>query len=306
MISVIFSTFNGELTLPKMLDSLLVMSEFNGVWEIIVVDNASNDNTRNIIESYIDRLPIKYVYEECKGKNFALNTALKFAVGDLYVFTDDDVIVDKNWLIELERAANTHKDFYVFGGKIEPEWPHLPSAWILENVQLGVVYALSKEEWPEGPVDPIHVMGPNMAVRSTVFKSGLKFETSIGPNGGNYAMGSETEFTCRLAGLGYRSFYVRSAIVKHIIRRHQLNIDWILGRAFRFGRGSYCRENKIADLSNIAMIFGIPRWMLIRVLKLWIANWAKLIFETREQRFKIAWELQYLKGYVYQAWITRG
>lgn len=305
MISVILATFNGENSLSITFDSFIQMDIPHCGWEILVIDNASRDKTREIIESYQDRLPITYIYHPLKGKNFALNKALDEAKGDLFVFTDDDVIADQNWLIELENAANAHKDFYVFGGKIEAEWPYQPTAWLLENVQLGVVYAVSNDKWQTGPIDPIHVMGANMAVRSSVFDKGLKFETSIGPNGGNYAMGSETEFTCRLAGLGYQSFYVKSAVVKHIIRRHQLDIDWILGRAFKFGRGSYCRENNIADLPNVAKILGIPRWMLIRVIKLWIAYWAKLIFETREQRFKIAWELQYLKGYVYQAWIAR-
>lgn len=306
MISVILATFNGEHSLNITFDSFMQMALPCGGWEVLVIDNASDDNTRQIIESYQDKLPIKYIYEPTKGKNFALNSALNGAKGDLFVFTDDDVIADKNWLIELEIAANTHKDFYVFGGKIEPEWPYQPPAWIMDNVQLGVVYAVSNENWQSGPIDPIHVMGANMAVRSSVFEKGLRFETSIGPNGGNYAMGSETEFTCRLSDLGYHSFYVKSAVVKHIIRPHQLAVDWILARAFRFGRGSYCRENSIADSTDVAKILGVPRWMLIRVITLWMTYWAKIIFETREQGFQIAWELQYLKGYVYQAWISRG
>ena len=69
-------------------------------WELIVVDNNSDDDTRNTIEAFKRKsgLPIEYLLEKNQGKSFALNAGIKAAEGDIVAFTDDDCIVDNSWL----------------------------------------------------------------------------------------------------------------------------------------------------------------------------------------------------------------
>jgi len=92
-------------------------------------------------------------------------------------------------------------------------------------------------DFNEGPVESNCVWGGNMTVRAKVFSNHRFFE-GIGPNGTRkYATGSEIEFTRRAAKAGHMCWHSRSAVVGHIIRAHQLRPEWLLQRAYNYGRG---------------------------------------------------------------------
>ena len=63
-------------------------------WEVVLVDNAGNDETASIARTFFSSLPVKLLVEKTPGKNNALNTALDHASGELFIFTDDDIIPD--------------------------------------------------------------------------------------------------------------------------------------------------------------------------------------------------------------------
>ena len=67
-------------------------------YEVIVVDNASTDDTKAVVEAAATRLPLRYVYEDRPGSGRARNMGLRYAVGRLIFITDDDCIVGPNWL----------------------------------------------------------------------------------------------------------------------------------------------------------------------------------------------------------------
>src|SRR5205823_7490756 len=75
-------------------------------YEVIVVDNASTTTaTADFIQqAYSDETRIKYVRENRPGLSLARNCGMRVARGEILAFTDDDVIVDSYWLIELAKA----------------------------------------------------------------------------------------------------------------------------------------------------------------------------------------------------------
>jgi hypothetical protein len=83
------------------------------------------------------------------------------------------------------------------------------------------------------------VFSPNSAIRADFFRVGWRFQESIGPGPGSYAMGSETELTRRLDAAGVRAWHVRASVVEHMIRAFQMTPEWLLARAVRYGRGQY-------------------------------------------------------------------
>ena len=78
-----------------------------------------------------------------------------------------------------------------------------------------------------------------MAVRSSVFENGFRFNENIGPNGSDpdYPMGSETEFCCRVAQSGVKAWFAKEPRVQHIVRSNQLTSSYWAKRAYRHGRG---------------------------------------------------------------------
>jgi glycosyltransferase involved in cell wall biosynthesis len=305
MLTVLIATYNGAKTLPEVLKAYCRLQTPAGGWKLVIVDNGSTDATKQIIHSFVDRLPLTYLFEPSKGKNAALNTGLAHVEGDLVVFTDDDVLPRPDWLLEMRRAADSHRSFSLFGGTVVPRWEIPPEEWILVILAwlpVGRVFPNTDPSWNEGPIEPYNLFGPNMAIRTEIFEAGYRFDVGIGPRGGNYAMGSETELTVRLSKAGFTSWHCKQAVVEHIVRRFQLNRAWILGRALKFGRGQYRMWIRYEDVGLKAYL-GIPRHLIKDVVKqaLYVGR-AKLSGDTAEL-FQERWKFNYLLGQAIEAWL---
>ena len=265
-ISVIFATYKRPRLLEETLNSFLSLHIEKFSWEVILVDNAGDQETEVVAKKFTKLLPLHYLKVTKRGKNNALNRAISEAQGKIFVFTDDDVVVDPNWLIEIWDGANRWPENNVFGGKILPKYPegHAPP---FDHPFLIGAFAIADHDIPEG-IYPAHkVWGANMAIRARIFKEGWKFNTAIGPDGSTaYVPGSEIDLTNRLEKAGNPSVYLPKSLVHHQIRKEQLDMDWLYARAFRFGQQYANEENK----SNISLCFGIPRHLIRKIIKAYI------------------------------------
>src|SRR5262245_28573416 len=100
-LTVILCTYNRCTSLSKALESL-VLSELPTTipWDVLVVDNNSHDETRDVVQNFSSRYPglFKYLFESKQGKSHALNAGIREAQGDVLAFMDDDVNVGTSWL----------------------------------------------------------------------------------------------------------------------------------------------------------------------------------------------------------------
>jgi glycosyltransferase involved in cell wall biosynthesis len=299
VLTVLMSARDGERTLPATLAAFQQLHRPAGGWKLVVIDNGSTDGTRAIIETYRDSLPIDYAYEPRAGKNRALNRGLERIAGDLVVFTDDDVLPVPEWLRILRNAADHHREFSIFGGPVLPRWNSDPPRWILDWVPLSPTYSVLYPR-PEGPYLARAVFGPNMAVRTSVFTGGYRFDESIGPGGRSYAMGSETELLLRLERGGYRTWHCQRALVFHAIEAHQMTERWILGRAVRFGRGMY-RLQRTTGQSPQFSAMGSRRSLGGEILNRWVQVRRARRADDREATFKHRWYLRFHSGRAIEA-----
>ena len=136
-LTVLFSTFNGAATLPRMLDAFERLETPPGGWRIVAVDNASTDDSAALLETRKASLPLTVLAEPRQGKNYGLNTGLAAIEGNLVMLTDDDVVPQEDWLVAMQRVANEQPDCAIFGGKIYPIWPATPPDWMLRCVPKG-------------------------------------------------------------------------------------------------------------------------------------------------------------------------
>lgn len=102
MLSVIIMTRNEEKRIGRMLQSIKDQN-FHGEYEIIIVDAHSSDNTRKIISSYFNRLPLRIVDGEGKGIGADRNIGGNCCNGDVLFFTEGDCFLNKGFLFELQR-----------------------------------------------------------------------------------------------------------------------------------------------------------------------------------------------------------
>lgn len=301
MLTVIVATYNGGSALAQMLDALCALEEPVGGWRLILVDNESTDESFELLKRYRERLPLRILQHPVRGKNKALNAALPYLEGDLVVFTDDDVLPRPDWLVRLRGAADSNPGYAVFGGAIIPRWEAQPDAWLLEVVDQGVAYTLTDPLLEEGSISGALVWGPNMAVRSFLFREqGHRFAEEIGPRPGAYAMGGETEFNLRMEEHGHRSYFVPSAIVEHMIPEAHLRWDWLMGRARRFGRG-YCRRWKLVERHSGPSWRGVPRYFYGDLTRAWVRRLKARYRGDIKATFRASWELNERRGMIAQA-----
>jgi glycosyltransferase involved in cell wall biosynthesis len=304
MLTVLFATRNRAEILPEVLNCYRRLKPPTGGWKLVIVDNGSTDQTRDIIYSYQHRLELTYLFEPQPGKNVALNTGLARIAGDLVLLTDDDAFPHKDWLVRMRAAADAHPDYGIFGGRIIPRWEILPHSWILSWVPLGAVFSLTDPLALEGPVSDDNVFGPNMAVRADIFARGYRFDPEIGPRNSSYPMGSETEFVKRLLRAGFLAWYCRNAAVEHFIPRSHMLMSWILGRAVRFGRGEY----RIAVLERGPLgrqWLGVPRHIFREMVTQQVQIVTAVLRLDWEKLFSARWRFNYLLGQAIEARLMR-
>jgi L-malate glycosyltransferase len=282
-ITVLLATCNRSDILREVLESYCRLLNPEP-WKILVVDNGSTDATRTMVESFISRLPIAYIFEPRPGKTVAVNAGLAEIKGDLLLFTDDDAPVCPEWLESYRRAAHEHPDHDIFAGPVVPRFPAPPPAWISDNLAIMMgAFAASNPGLREGQIsDPGQVVGSNFAVRSGLARK-HQFNSAIGPReASQYCLGDETEFVARLKFLGHRIWWVENAPVRHIIRPEQVSKTWVRQRAVKLGRGA-CYEDQ--GPSQAPDSFGIPRWALKRLGKQGVKMFRHGLFGNEAQSF---------------------
>ena len=90
------------------IESVLAQTYYN--WELIIVDDGSNDNTSEIISAYsANEIRIKYFYQKNKGRSAARNKGIEFSTGVYICFLDDDDYYLKNFLLEFYYASQAWK-----------------------------------------------------------------------------------------------------------------------------------------------------------------------------------------------------
>jgi glycosyltransferase involved in cell wall biosynthesis len=207
-------------------------------WEVLIVDNAGEEATRQVCLTQANRLPLRYLVHTRPGKSAALNRGLREVAGELILPVDDDILPNSTWLREMWEGARRWPDHVVFGGRVLPQWPSDPPDFPSNPIWQRWAFSIYDPSLAEGPNLESLPVGPNMAVRRWVFETGVSFNENVGPKGQNYVMGNETDLILQLTGKGYQPVFLPLSLVYHIIRPEQLDHDWLVRRAFRQGRSN--------------------------------------------------------------------
>jgi glucosyl-dolichyl phosphate glucuronosyltransferase len=277
--SIVIATYNRAADLRDTLASLAGLRPA-GDWELIVVDNNSPDETRNVVEAAAPSFPVplRYLFEREQGRSPALNAGIRLAQGDIIVTTDDDVRVESDWL---DRAAEglerLHCDYV--GGRVIPIWGAPRPAWLPNHggQQWAVIALLDY-----GP-EPIEFgsqvpLGVNMAFRRDAFTRVGLLDPHTGRKAGTLLGQEVREWCIRARAAGLRGFYVPGMVVQHIIPASRLNKSyfrrWFYWRGIsraqlyaRFGFDLQAPEQPALDPAVVPHIAGVPRYLYRKALR---------------------------------------
>jgi len=212
IISVIIPTHNRSHSLVQTLDTILKQTLDKSKYEIIVVDNNSDDDTKDTIERLEKKNKnIKYFFEPEQGLHYARHKGAKEAKAEILLFTDDDALCDKNWLKEiLNQFADNTID--AVGGRIQIKWDKSPPEWVISHEE-----ALGKLDY--GPKEKIlepfqSIAGGNFAIkRERLYEVG-----GFNPDQyGDVLLGDGETGLCKKMHLNkYKIAWAPSALVHHL------------------------------------------------------------------------------------------
>src|SRR3954470_20755761 len=155
-ISVIICSYNRAKYIIDAIESLYNQTVSKVLYEVIVVDNNSIDNTKKLCLQYISFRPdynIHYFDEKQQGASFARNTGVTHSKAPLIAFMDDDAIADKNFIENILRFFETHPEADGLGGRIIPKYiPEEPKwmSYYVSSLVGNFDYSDHAEEFKQG------------------------------------------------------------------------------------------------------------------------------------------------------------
>jgi glycosyltransferase involved in cell wall biosynthesis len=208
MTSVLICTSNRASELNDTLTSINQSLRAEEMpFELIVIDNASTDETGEVIRRHQESVPhLKTVREGIRGLSYARHAGLRAAKGEVILFTDDDVRVPEGWLSGMSRPIVAGTADAVCGGvRI---YPPLVKPWMTPDHRS---FLASTETI--NPRAPERLVGANMAFRRTVLDRVRGFDVELGA--GALGFMEDTLFSHQLKTAGFKIASAFEVEVEH-------------------------------------------------------------------------------------------
>lgn len=231
-ITVTITTVNRADSLAEALEALLVQDFRTGAFEVIVADNGSTDQTKEICESYAPKFEnFSYLFDARPGQMVGWHRALEISQGEVCCFIDDDVRPDPGWLSGI---AEAYQDLEVglATGPIRLHYESPPPDWVAHmmlgepSAQTLPAYGLLDFGSDIKDIPGIFVWGSNFTVRKSCLQEVQGFHPCAMPGhllkfygDGEIHVGRSVE------ALGYKILYHPAIAVSHNIPANRLTLN---------------------------------------------------------------------------------
>ena len=253
-LSLIIATYNRAEQLMVTLASVGEQSAKPSLWECIIVDNNSRDNTQERVAEFAKEHPtlnIRYCFEPNQGLSYARNKGISEAKGDIIAFIDDDERIVAEFINSYIKLFDEHPDAMAAGGKIIAEYPTGRPRWMSHYTERPIANPMDFGDYitpfPKGRIPG----GGNMAMRRGLFDSVGVFDTSLGRMGGKLIGGEESELFERIYSLGMKCYYAPRAVMYHIIPAEKLTTEYFERLCYNTGVSQLTRakiHNRVTRL----------------------------------------------------------
>lgn len=272
--SIVIPTFNRAIHLRQTLESLKGISTSES-WEVVVADNNSTDDTKEVVTRAAESFPVRlhYLFEKIQGRCAALNSGIAAASGEIIFTTDDDVRVEPDWLENAKRDLQTLGCDYVCG-KVEPIWEGTRPRWIpaLPDKLWAAIALLDYGSEPVELSQRYVPLGVNMAFRRECFDRAGLWDNRLGRKRGSLLGQEVREWTLRARAAGLRGVYAPDLVIHHWVPNDRLNKNYFrrwyywhgISRALLYeqtGRDMEAPESDELDFSKVKHLARVPRYL---------------------------------------------
>jgi glycosyltransferase involved in cell wall biosynthesis len=247
LFSLIIPVYNRPEEVDELLESLS-QSDYNEIFEIVIVEDGSTVRCQDVAQKYGDKLDISYYYKENSGPGDSRNYGMKKARGDYFIIFDSDCIIPKHYLSEVDAAL---KQNYVdcFGGPDKA----LDS---FSDIQKAINFAMTSFLTTGGirggseKIDKFQPRSFNMGLSRKAFEASNGF--------GNIHPGEDPDLSIRLWNLGFETKLFPKAFVYH---KRRIDWDKFSVQVNKFGKARPILNSWYPKYNKITFFF--PTFFLI-------------------------------------------
>lgn len=201
--SIIIPLYNRPQEIDELLHTLTQQTYMQ--FEVLVIEDGSKLDAREIVDSYKDKLDVSYYFKENAGQGFARNYGFERAKGDYFIVFDSDCLIPTDYLQIVKNHLLEHP-LDAFGG---PDGAH-PS---FTPVQKAISYSMTSPFTTGGirgnkkHIGTFHPRSFNMGISREVWEQTGGFILT--------RLGEDIEFSIRIHSMGFKIGLIPDAIVYH-------------------------------------------------------------------------------------------
>ncbi|MBS1783158.1 MAG: glycosyltransferase family 2 protein [Bacteroidetes bacterium] len=261
-ISAVICSYNRSKFIIKAIESIFSQDFDSKLFEVIVVDNNSTDETLNLLAQFKASHPnynFRFVSETQQGVAFARTRCAIEASGAIVSYLDDDSIARPGWLKNTVEFYERNPNVWSIGGKITPYFltpiPDWYSKYFFGLVgrfdQGDEVKQLKKQRYP---------CGANMSFRKEVFEEIGYFNSALGRKGSGLLATEEKDIYIRILMYGKKVYYLPTVEVLHAVEGNKFNINYVHRHSMGIGGGERLRLQGNAFALIKKIIEYIAKW----------------------------------------------
>lgn len=284
-LTLVIPTYNRSQELVHALHSVAAQTLDPALWECLIIDNASTDDTAEAVARFAEEHPtlhIRRVVEPHAGVSHARNRGLLEATTDLIVSIDDDERINPEFLGAYLDFFDSHPEANIAGGRIIAEYPSgrplWMSRWLERPIANPMDHGQEVRPFPKGSLPG----GGNMGFRREVALR-YGFDTQLGRVGGKLIGGEENDFFLRLKEAGEVLWYLPQAIMWHIIPPAKLTTAYIDRLSYHIGISQRRRALRRGELT-MACTKELMKWVatMLLVVTMHPRQWLHVVRMRRE------------------------
>ncbi|MBR4489939.1 glycosyltransferase family 2 protein [bacterium] len=222
-ISAVICTHNRSSLLADCINSLLNQNIDSENFEILIIDNNSNDNTKEIAADFCkNHNNIKYFFEQTAGYSAPRNCGWKNASGKNVAYIDDDEIAAPNWIENILNTFQIEEHPDIIGGICEIQYDETPPEWFTDS--MGRTNKNRQKGLLNHRADSYLGCG-NIAFKKEVLEKLNGFSNDFDMKDGFLMMGEDTDICQRAKNAGFQLYYNPEIIIYHRMNSNNYDIE---------------------------------------------------------------------------------
>ena len=287
--SIIIPTLNHASKLYQCLSYIANLSFDLNLFEVLIIDNGSTDNTKEIALSFNNKITnLHYVFCKSPGLMAARHKGCDEAKGNILCYIDDDSLVTEDWLYGIAESFLDDKVVLV-GGPCIPEYEVNPPEWIgyfWRDTNYGRINTyLSLNDFGDRKLDmnKVVVLGCNYSIRKkTLLEFGGTHPDYLPEKYKYYQGDGESGLSRKIEKSKYRVTYHPKARIKHLIPESRLTVDYFCWR--RYFNGIHISYSAIRRQHGVDNANDEKNVSIDRKICWWIKKSIKVVSKRRNYR----------------------